>query len=232
MALIDRRAAVGALLPLVAAVGAVVATYHAGLAIPAVEALIGPGRLAFGASFDRMPALAFAVVFVMARLIVLLFVAGRPPFLLRLVLTPVALALVLAAVLWPIVGGLVLDPRLASGTPPTGPEVTGHGLLADGAVAGAMLGLVAMLARGLVDWSWNWTWGKPLRALLALAAFAAMGAILAGGWSPLAGSGETFPRAPLTLVQTVGLCGLVIVATIAHVLVAALGDAARRPPPA
>jgi hypothetical protein len=231
MAEIDRRAAFGALLPLVVAAGAVIATYQTGLAIPAIEAAFGAATLGFGPAADRMPAFAFAVIFVLMRLVVLALVANRPPFLLRLVLLPVALALVLVAALYPTFGGLMLQPGLAAGetlATEAPPSVTGHGIAADGALAGTMLGLVTMLARGLIDWWWSFTWGKPVRAVLALIAYAVMGTVLAAGWSPLATSAEVFPRVPLSLVETIGLVGLVVVATAPQVLVAALGDAARR----
>ncbi|QCK84310.1 hypothetical protein E8L99_00125 [Phreatobacter aquaticus] len=235
MAEIDRRAAFGALLPLVVAAGAVVATYQTGLAIPAIEAAFGSSLLTFGPAADLMPGIAFAIIFVLVRLIVLLIVADRPPFLLRLVLLPVAMAIVLAAALYPTFGGLILQPGLAAGGRLDAPALhalTGYGIAADGALAGVMLALVTMIARGVIDWSWGFTWGKPVRALLALLAYAFMGMVLAAGWSPLAASGEVFPRVPLTLVGTIGLVGLVVVATVPQVLVAALGDAARRSPPA
>ncbi|MFX7776675.1 hypothetical protein ABTJ98_21820, partial [Acinetobacter baumannii] len=71
-------------------------------------------------------------------------------------------------------------------------------------------------------------WGRLLRLILAFIAYAMMGAVLAWGWGTLEQGNALFPRAPLTLIETIGLIGLVIVATAPQVVLAALGDAARR----
>lgn len=231
MAMIDRRAAFGALFPLVVTLIAIVWTFASGLTAAAIDAAADSPWLILGVYADRFPVLAFAVIFVIARLFVLIVVARRPMILLRLVLFVPAVALVLAATLYPTFGGIVARPGFLGGgfslmnSAVTGAEV---GYLLGGAIAGVVLGLVTGLARAIMDWSWGFTWGKPFRALLALAAYAAMGAILAFGWSTLAAAGALFPRGPLTIVETIGLVGLVIVATAPQMIVAALADRARR----
>lgn len=231
MALIDRRAAVGALFPLVVTLVAAVWVYAVGATSRTVEAAFDSPWLILGVYADRFPVLAFAVVFAIARLFVLIFVAQRPMILLRLVFFVPAALLVLAATLYPTFGGIVARPGFIGGgfslmnSAVAGAEA---GFLLGGAIAGVMLGLVTGLARALIDWSWGFTWGKPLRALLALVAYAFMGAVFAIGWSTLSAAGALFPRAPLTIIELVGLIGLTVVATAPQIAVAALADRARR----
>lgn len=231
MALIDRRAAIGALFPLVVTLVAVVWTYATGVTSRTIESAVDSPWLILGIYADRFPVLAYAIVFVIARLFVLIFVARRPMILLRLVLFVPAVALVLAATLYPTFGGIVARPGfIGGGFSLVNSAVTGAGagFLLGGAIAGVVLGFVTGLARALIDWSWSFTWGKPLRALLALLAYAFMGASLAIGWSALSAAGALFPRAPLTTVELIGLVGLIVVATAPQITVAALADRARR----
>ncbi len=231
MALIDRRAAIGALFPLVVTLVAVVWTYAAGITSRTIESAVDSPWLILGIYADRFPVLAFAIVFVIARLFVLVFVAQRPMILLRLILLVPAAALVLAATLYPTFGGIVARPGFIGGgfslmnSAVTGAEA---GFLLGGAIAGVMLGIVTGLGRALMDWSWGFTWSKPLRAILALVAYAFMGAVLAIGWSTLSAAGALFPRAPLTIIELIGLIGLTVVATAPQIIVAALADRARR----
>lgn len=231
MAGIDRPAAIGALAPVVVTVAAVIATYATGLTAGAVEAAVQSPYLILGYFAERFPALAFAVVFVLMRLVVVAFVARRPNILLRLLLLVPAFALVLAAALYPTFGGIIARPGLmGGGLSIVEGQIAGAdaGLLVGGAISGVMLGLVAGLARAIVDWSWGFAWGRLMRLVLALLAYAIMGAALAWGWATLEQGHALFPRAPLRLIETVGLIGLVIVATAPQVLIAAWGDAARR----
>ncbi len=231
MGLIDRRAATGALIPLLMALVVVVWTYATGTTSRTIEAAVDSPWLILGIYADRFPVLAFAIVFVIARLFVLIFVAQRPMVLLRLILFVPAAALVLAATLYPTFGGVVARPGfLGGGFSLMNSAIAGAeaGFLLGGAIAGVVLGLVTGLARAVMDWSWGFTWGKPLRALLALAAYAFMGAALAIGWSTLTNAGALFPKAPLTIIELIGLIGLMIVATAPQIIVAALADRARR----
>lgn len=235
MRLIDRRAGFGALLPLLASLGAVVFAYVTGLTTGSINAAVDSPWLILGVYAERFPVLAFAIVFALARLLVAVFVARRPMILFRLILLVPAAALVLLATLYPTFGGIVARGGFMGGgfslinSVVAGGDV---GTLLGGAVAGATLGLVTGLARALFDWNWGFTWAKPIRAILALGAWAAMGAILAWGWAILSAAGAQFPRAPLTLVEAIGLVMLLIVATIPQMLVAAIGDKAKRPGPA
>ncbi|WP_439574556.1 hypothetical protein [Phreatobacter sp.] len=232
MRLIDRRAAFGAMLPLLASLFAVVWAYATGLTARGIDEAVDSPWLILGVYADRFPVFAFAIVFVLVRLLVGVFVARRPMILFRLVLFVPAVALVLVATLYPTFGGIVARGAFMGGGFSLINSVVagaGPGTLLGGAVAGATLALLAGLARAIFDWSWGWTLGKPIRAILALAAWAAMGAILAWGWSVLASAGAQFPRAPLTLVEMLGLLVLLIVATIPQMLVAAIGDKAKRP---
>lgn len=231
MAGIDRPAAIGALAPLVVTVGAVIATYATGLTAAGIEAAVQSPYLILGFFAERFPALAFAIVFVLVRLIVVAFVAHRPNILFRLLLLVPAFALVLLAALYPTFGGIIVRPGfMGGGFSIVEGRIAGAdaGFLVGGAIAGVMLGLVAGLARALVDWSWGFTWGRLLRLILALLAYAVMGAVLAWGWATLEQGQALFPRTPLRLIETVGLVGLVIIATAPQILVAALGDTARR----
>jgi hypothetical protein len=232
MGLIDRRAAFGAMIPLLITLVTVAWTYATGTTSRTIEAAVDSPWLIFGIYADRFPVLAFAIVFVIARLFVLIFVAQRPMILLRLILFVPAVALVLAATLYPTFGGVVARPGfLGGGFSLMNSAISGAeaGFLVGGAIAGVMLGLVTGLARALMDWSWGFTWGKPLRALLALVAYAFMGAALAIGWSTLSSAGALFPKAPLTIIELIGLIGLMIVATAPQIIVAALADRSRRP---
>jgi hypothetical protein len=231
MVLIDRRAAFGALVPLVIVLIAIIWTSVTATTTRTIETAVDSPWLIFGVFADRFPVLAFAVIFVLTRLIVTVFVVRRPNILFRLILLIPALALVLAAALYPTFGGLIARPGfIGSGFSLINSAISGApaGYLVGGAIAGVMLGLVTGLARMIIDWSWGFTWGKPIRAILALIAYAAMGAILAWGWATLSAAGALFPRGPLTIVETTGLIGLIIVATAPQIVVAALADAARR----
>ena len=232
MRLIDRRAGFGALLPLLASLLAVVWAYAAGVTARGIDQAVDSPWLILGVYADRFPVFAFAIVFVLVRLLVSVFVARRPMILLRLVLFVPAVALVLLATLYPTFGGIVARGAFMGGGFSLINSVVagaGPGTLLGGAVAGATLALLAGLARAIFDWNWGFTWGKPIRAILALVAWAAMGAILAWGWAVLSAAGAQFPRAPLTLVETLGLLMLLMVATLPQMLVAAIGDKAKRP---
>lgn len=235
MRLIDRRAAIGAMLPLLVSLFAVVWTYATGITTRSINEAVDSPWLILGVYADRFPVFAFAILFVLVRLLVALFVARRPMILFRLVLFIPAVALVLLATLYPTFGGVVARGAFTGGGFSVINSVVagaGPGTLLGGAVAGATLALLVGLARAIFDWNWGFTWGKPIRAILALAAWAAMGAILAWGWSVLSAAGAQFPRAPLTLVETIGLLALLIVAAVPQMLVAAIGDKAKRPVPA
>lgn len=232
MAGIDRRAAFGAFVPLLAATGAVIAAQATGTTVRTIQNALDTPWLIFGLFADRFSVLAFAIIFVLARLLVLVFVATRPHVLLRAPLLAIAAAIVLVATLYPTFGGFVARPGFIGGGVTLINSVVAHPTLATligGAVAGLMLALVTGLARLFIDWSWGLTWGKIGRGLLALIAYLFMGAVLAGGWSVIAAGGALFPRAPMTIVEAIGLIGLLIVATAPQVMTAALGDAARRP---
>lgn len=232
MCLIDRRAAFGAMLPLLACLFAVVWAYATGITARGINEAVDSPWLILGVYADRFPIFAFAIVFALFRLLVAVFVARRPMILFRLILFVPAVALVLAATLYPTFGGIVARGGFMGGgfslmnSVVAGADV---GTLLGGAIAGATLGLVTGLARAIFDWNWGFTWGKPIRAILALVAWATMGAVLAWGWAVLSAAGAQFPRAPLTLVEALGLLMLLIVATIPQMLVAAVGDKAKRP---
>jgi hypothetical protein len=231
MAGIDRRAAVGALAPLVVTLAAVIATYATATTTGTIEAAVDSPRLIFGYFSERFPILAFAIVFVLARLVVLAIRARRPRLLIRLPLLVLALAFVLFSALYPTFGGVIARPGfLAGGLSLVDARVVGGdvALLLGGAVSGVMLAFVTGFARALIDWSWGLTWGRLMRAVLALIAYAVMGTLLAWGWSTLEAARSAFPRGPLSLVDTIALTGLIIVATAPQIVVAALGDCARR----
>lgn len=231
MAGIDRRAAIGALAPLVVTLGAIIATYATGTTARSIETAVGSPYLILGFFAERFPALAFAVIFVLVRVLVVAILAHRPNILMRLLLLIPALALLLAAALYPTFGGIIARPGfMGGGFSLLDARITGvdAGLLLGGAISGVMLGLVTGLARMIVDWSWGFTWGRLARVILAFIAYAAMGALLAWGWGTLEQAGALFPRAPLTLIETIGLIGMIIVATAPQIVVAALSDAARR----
>ncbi|QCI63730.1 hypothetical protein [Phreatobacter stygius] len=231
MAGIDRRAAIGALVPLVVTLGAIVATYVTGTTARSIETAVGSPYLIFGFFADRFPALAFAIIFVLVRLLVVAIVATRPNILFRLLLLIPAVLLVLVAALYPTFGGIIARPGfMGGGFSMLDGRITGAdaGFLLGGAISGVMLGLVTGFARGLIDWSWGFTWGRLARVILAFVAYAALGAVLAWGWATFERAGALFPRAPLTIIETIGLIGLIIVASAPQIVVAALSDAARR----
>ncbi|MEI8145905.1 MAG: hypothetical protein WCH83_10625, partial [Alphaproteobacteria bacterium] len=70
---------------------------------------------------------------------------------------------------------------------------------------------------------------RLFRAILTLVAYGAFGAILVVGWSVLTGAGSNFPRGPISLVETIGLSGLIILGGALVVVVTAWSEAARRP---
>ncbi|MEI8145877.1 MAG: hypothetical protein WCH83_10485, partial [Alphaproteobacteria bacterium] len=69
MADIDHRAAAIALVPLVLAVAAVCATWFTGLTTPMIDAAVDSPYLIFGLFAERFPILIFAIVYALARLL-------------------------------------------------------------------------------------------------------------------------------------------------------------------
>lgn len=231
MAGVNRRAAMVALSPVVAAGGAVIAAYGLALDARAIDAAVASPYLILGLFADRFPVLAFAIIYALARLAMVALNANRPMILIRLAaLLPAALIL-LAAALYPTFGGIIARPGFILGGFSLINAVTTGSWMAvalGGAFAGAMLATIVALGRMMIDWQWRPGFGRLIRALLALAAYAFAGAALAAGWWMLASAGAVFPRAPLTLVETIALTGLVVAATAPLAAVTAWGEAARR----
>lgn len=231
MATIGRMTAIGAFLPMTVAVGAVAATYATGLTGATIEAAVDSPYLILGYFAEKFPALGFVVILAITRLFVVALGGRRPHLLVRLVLWPAAAALVLAFALYPTFGGFVVRPAMMGGWfsfstgVVAGPQ---SALIVGGAVAGGLMGLVVGIGRMMVDWSWAPGWGKALRAVMALGAYAFLGAVIAWGWAMLTPNGVVFPRAPMTLIQAIGLVGLIILAASPQAALAAFSDAARR----
>jgi hypothetical protein len=232
MAGMNRRAAIVAVAPVIAAAGAVIAAYAFSIDARAVDAAVASPYLILGLFAERFPVLAFAVIYALARLIMVALNAVRPMVLIRLVAVMPALVLLMAAALYPTFGGFIARPAfILGGFSLINAVTTGSwmAIAAGGALAGVMLGLVTALGRAMIDWQWRPGLARIARAILALGAYAFAGAALAAGWWVLSSAGALFPRAPLTLVETVALTGLVIAATAPLAALTAWGEAARRP---
>ncbi|WP_052341147.1 hypothetical protein [Salinarimonas rosea] len=207
--------AVLALLPLAVATLAALA---AGLAGVHARGLIGTPLepFAFGYFVERFPLAPFLVVYAAARVVLLAVIPPGPSRFLRLPPLPVALALVLAASLWPTFGGLVIRAAyftggmaFLQGTPL--PIAYPVGALVSAGVFAAALGLAAWIARARATLGLRAALGGLTRlvalwfAALVVAAPTALG-LPVGDW----------PTWPLTAPQSLAATALVALALLPH----------------
>jgi hypothetical protein len=173
----------------------------------------------YGFFFRAYPLFFFAVVYGVARVVAAAFEPG-PRRALRSFTTPIAVALLLVACLYPTFGGLVLRPGFMTGgvsflrsVPAAGAVVLGAGAAAFAfAVA---LGLSSALARLRVTLRWRAFGG----AILSFLALWLGGVILViaprYGFDPVAG----WPMRPLSFAAGAQAAALVGLALLPHALV-------------
>ncbi|WP_372421462.1 hypothetical protein [Salinarimonas chemoclinalis] len=168
---------------------------------------------AFGYFVERFPLAPFLVVYAVARLVLLALIPPGPSRFLRLALLPIALALVLAASLWPTFGGLVIRAAwftggmaFLQGTPLA--IAYPVGALVSAGVFAAAVGLAAWIARARATLGLRAALGGLARLLalwfaaLVVAAPAALGMPL-GGW-------PTWPLDPLESLAATALVALAL----------------------
>lgn len=181
------------------------------------------GPYVYGFFFDRFAPFLFAIVYGVARLVVVAIASPGRFAVARIVTTPVAIALLLAISLYPTFGGFVLRGAFFSGattflegTALAGAYVVGAGFST--LIFASVLGLGVILIRLRVNRGWNALLFGLLRYLalvfagIVLVAPHAFGLGLLGDW----------PVWPLGAGEGAALVVLVLVALLPHALIVRL----------
>ncbi|HSP24072.1 MAG TPA: hypothetical protein VLQ65_02765, partial [Saliniramus sp.] len=181
------------------------------------------GPYAYGFFFDRFAPFAFAIVYAVARLVVVALASpGRFPVT-RLVTTPVAIAAILAVSLYPTFGGFVLRGAFFSGattflegTALPGAYIVGAGFstLIFASVLGVGVGLVRL--------RFERTRAALLFALLRYLALVFAGIVLVAPRIFDLGLLGDWPVWPLGAGEGASLVALVLVALLPHALIVRL----------